>query len=102
MNRGIDDWLRACLAAAVLLGAAALLVFLAHPGGSPVQVGWYTGLLPGSVVAALLGGFVQDLFPHAQRIAYFSLMLVISFLWYFVIAYIVLKIVRAASQAKKA
>jgi len=102
MNRGMSDWLRAALAAAVLLGMAALLVFVVHAGGPSAQVGWYAGLLPGLVVAALLGIVVEGLFPHGQWIAYIGLTLVFSFLWYFIIAYIVLKVVRAAGQAKKA
>jgi len=101
MTRGPGDWAWACIAAAVLLGAAALLVFVIHPGGPQGQVGWYAGLLPGSVVAAVLGGIVQDVLPQAQRAAYLCVSLVFSFLWYFAIAYIVIKIVRAAG-AKKA
>ena len=101
MNRGLGDWAWACIAATVLLGAAALLVFVIHPGGQQGQVGWYAGLLPGSTVGAVLVSFVQDFIPHAQRIAYLCISLVFSFLWYFAIAYIVIKIVRAAG-AKKA
>jgi hypothetical protein len=98
----MSNWLRAGLAAAVLLGLAALLVFVVHPGGPSAQVGWYAGLLPGSIVAALLGSLVEGLLPHGQRIAYIGLTLVFSFLWYFIIAFIVVKVVRAAGQAKKA
>lgn len=100
MNRGLGDWAWALIAAVVLLGAAALVVFVLHPGGS--QVGWYAGLLPGSIVAALLGSLVEGVLPHAQQIAYIGLTLVFSFLWYFIIAYIVVKVVRAAGEAKKA
>jgi len=46
--------------------------------------------------------FVQDLVPQAQRLAYLALTLVFSFLWYFLLAYIVIKVVRAAAGAKKA
>lgn len=102
MNRGLADWAWACIAAAVLLGAAALIVFVLHPGGAQGQVGWYAGLLPGSIVAAMLIGVVQGLMPHAQRAGYMALLLFFSFLWYFVIALVAIKVVRLAVGAKKA
>ena len=102
MARGLGDSAKAVIAALILLGAAAVLVFVIHPGGSHGQVGWYAGLLPGSVVATFLMDFVQDLVPQAQRLAYLALTLVFSFLWYFLLAYIVIKVVRAAAGAKKA
>jgi len=100
MNRGIADWAWAFVAAIVLLAAAAIVVFVLHPGGS--QVGWYAGLLPGSIVAALLGDFVQNLAPHFQRTIYMAETLAISFLCYFLVAFIVIKIVRAAASPRKA
>lgn len=101
MNRGLGDWAWASFAAVVLLGAAAVVVFVLHPGGAQGQTGWYAGLLPGSIVGAMLVGVVQDLMPHAQRTAYLCFLTVFSFLWYFVIAYIVIKIGRLAAGAKK-
>ncbi|HXX45196.1 MAG TPA: hypothetical protein VEJ38_10725 [Candidatus Acidoferrales bacterium] len=97
----MSDWLRAGLAAAVLLGLAALLVLVAHPGGPSVQLGWYAGLLPCSIVAALFGSLVEGLFSHGQRIAYLGLTPVFSFLCYFIFAFIMVKVVRAAGWAKK-
>lgn len=100
MNRGLADWAWAFIAAIVLLGAAAVVVFILHPGGS--QVGWYAGLLPGSIVAALLGSLVESILPHAQRAAYLGITLVVSFLCYFIAAFIVVKIVRAVGGQKNA
>lgn len=101
MNGGLGDWAWASIAAVVLLGAAAVIVFVLHPGGTPGQTVPYAGLLPGSIVGAMLMGVAQDLMPHAQRAAYLCFLIVFSFLWYFVIAYIVMKIGRLAAGAKK-
>jgi len=102
MNRGLGDWAWACIVAIVLLGAAAAIVFLLHPGTGQGQIGWTAGLLPGSLVGAMLLGVVQDLMPHAQRAGYLAVTIVFSFLWYFLIAYVVVKISRTAAGAGKA
>jgi len=102
MNRGMGDWAWALSAAIVLLGAAAAVIFLLHPGGAQGQMAWTTGLLPGSIVGAMLLGVVQDLMPHAQRAGYLAVTVVFSFLWYFLIAYVVIKIATAAAAARKA
>lgn len=101
VNRGAGDWAWACIAAALLLGVAAFVVFVVHPGGPQGQVAWYGALLPGSFVGVVVLSYIQGFIPHAQRIAYLCLMVLFSFLWYFLIAYIVIKIVRMAAGAKK-
>jgi len=100
MSKGLGDGGWAFIAAAVLLGLASLVVFVIHPGGS--QVGWYTALLPGSLVSAMLMGVFQSAMPNAQRIAYLCSTLVLSFVWYLLIAYIVVKAVRSAGGPKRA
>jgi len=92
------DWFTALIAAVLMLGAALLIVFGLHPGGSQAQVGWYAGLLPGSIVGAMLTGIA----PQAQRSVYLSSLAIFSFLWYFVIAYVVVRLVRGLARPRKA
>lgn len=97
MSAGLRDWMWASVAAAVGLGIAALTVWVFHPG----QVGWYAGLLPGSIVGTLLAGAIETYLPRAQAIVYLLSLVVFSFLWYLVIAFLVVKIVRAFALARK-
>lgn len=89
------------IAAAVLLGIAALVVFVIHPGASQGQVGWYAALLPGSIVGAMPVSVVQNHMPQAQSIVYLLSLVVFSFLWYLAMALVVTKIVRAFVLARK-
>jgi uncharacterized membrane protein YfcA len=95
------DWLWASIAAALMLAVAALTVFFIHPGTQQEQVVWYAGLLPGSIVGAMLSSTVQSSVPWAQRIVYQLSLIVFSFLWYWVIAFVVVKIVRGLRLARK-
>jgi len=100
MTQGSRDWIWALVVAALLLGIAALIVLVMHPDGG--QVGWYTGLLPGSIAGAILAGAVQSDLPRAQSLVYLLSLIAVSFLWYVVIGFIVVKIVRAFALARKA
>jgi hypothetical protein len=95
------DWMWASIAAALMLAVAALTVFFIHPGTRPEQVVWYAGLLPGSIVGAMLSSTVESSVPRAQWIVYQLSLIVFSFLWYWVIAFVVVKIVRALRLARK-
>lgn len=101
MKQRVGDWTWACITAAVLLGLAALIVFVVHPGGAQRQVAWYGGLLPGSFAGVLLLSYIQDYIPHAQRVAYLGMTMLFSFLWYLLIAYVVIKLGRLVAGAKK-
>jgi uncharacterized membrane protein len=82
-----------------MLAVAALTVFVLHPGAR--QVVWYAGLLPGSIVGVMLSPAVQSFTPRAQWVVYRFSLIVFSFLWW-VIALVVVKIVRALRPARKA
>jgi len=101
MTDGSRDWMWASLAGAGLLGIALLIVFVIHPGASNGQVGWYMGLLPGSIVGAILTGAVESYLPRAQSIVYLLSLLVASFLWYVAIAFVIVKVVRATGLRRK-
>jgi len=91
------DAMWASIAALAGVAIAALAVFATHPSSSG-QVGWYTGLLPGSIAGAILAGAVQDYLPRAQSVIYLVSLIAFSFLWYFAVAFVVLKIVRALAR----
>jgi hypothetical protein len=96
------NWLWAGIAAALMLAVAALTVFVIHPGARQEQVVWYAGLLPGSIVGVMLSPTVPSFMPRAQWVVYQFSLIVFSFLWYWVIALVVVKIVRALRLARKA
>jgi hypothetical protein len=85
------DRLWAAIVAAVLLGAACLIVFGLRPGGFEDRIGWYLTLLPGGIPAAFIGDHLYRTFPAAERLVFWAVLLGTSFAWYFMIAYGVLK-----------
>ncbi len=98
MTAGSRDGMWASIAAVVGLAIAALTVFVIHPSSSGGQIGWYTGLLPGSIMGAILAGAVQNYLPRVQSTVYLLSLIAFSFLWYFAIAFVVVKIVRALAR----
>ena len=96
-----SDWKWACIAALGLLGVAAFIVFVIHPGEFEGQVGWFFGLLPGVFPAAVFSDFVYKIAPRAWPIANWSLIIGLSFLWYFTISYAVIKTCRFFARALK-
>lgn len=94
----MSDWKYAFIAAFILLGIAAFVVFVIHPGGFEGQIGWFFGLLPGAFVAATVGHRWAGMTPLWSFIAFWPLILCTSFLWYFAISYAVIKTYRLASS----
>ena len=95
MSLHLNDRKWACIAAAVLLGLATAVVFGFHPGGFETQIFWYFVLLPGTIIAGPVADYVYRLAPKAEHVADLSFTLGFSFLWYWSISFIVLKIRRA-------
>jgi hypothetical protein len=95
MRRHIPDWKWACIAASCLLGIAAFVVFVIHPGGFEGQVGWFFVLLPGSIPTAWLSDLVYKLAPSADRVVYWVLFISFNLGWYWGISYAIIKIFRA-------
>ncbi|HXX70770.1 MAG TPA: hypothetical protein VEI55_00645 [Candidatus Acidoferrum sp.] len=98
VTAGYRDGIWASIAAVVGLAIAALMVFAIHPNSSGGQVGWHAGLLPGSIVGAILASAVESYLPRAQSIVYLLSLIAFSFLWYFFIAFVVVKIIRASAR----
>lgn len=91
MGHTFSDWKWACVAALGLLGIAAFIVFVLHPGGFEGQVGWFFGVLPGAIPAEFLSDYAFKVVPRAERIVYWTLVFGINFLWHFVLSYAVIK-----------
>ena len=95
-----SDWGRSCVAAAGLLGVAALAVFKI-PHGFEEGVGWYLILLPGAFFAAGLSDFLARGIPRANSLVFGSLVVCFNFIWYFLLCFIFLKVYRFFSGALK-
>jgi hypothetical protein len=83
----LPDWIWALLAALSLLGCAALILFLVHPGGFEGQVGWFLALMPGAILGLPFADRVYRIAPGAERFALWGTIIPISLLWYFAISY---------------
>lgn len=90
----MPDWKRAFLAAIVLLGIAAFIVFGIHPGGFEGQIGWFFGLLPGAFVAASISQHV----PLLPAVSVWPFVIFLSFIWYLALSYSFLKAYRLVAS----
>jgi hypothetical protein len=92
----ISDDKLACLLAAVLLGAVALIIFAVPvlPGGFEAQSAWLVALLPGALLAYPLADLLGDASPLAGNIAVWSLLVGLSFLWYWLLSLLAVKLLR--------
>jgi len=95
-----SDWSRCCLAAAVLLGVAAIAVFKI-PHGFEEQVGWYLVLLPGAFFAAAISDLVTRIIPRDNSFVFDGLLVCFNFFWYFLICFAGMKVYRIISSAPK-
>jgi hypothetical protein len=65
------------IAASALLGIAAFIIFVIHPGGFEGQVDWFFFLLPGAYIEAVIS---------LASVSAWPIIFVTSFLWYFAIS----------------
>jgi hypothetical protein len=94
MNQQFSDWKCAILVALLLMGGAAFIMFVIHPGGFEGQIGWFIALFPGAIASMPLSDWVSKSAPWAERLALWIPTISISFRWYFVISYTVIKAYR--------
>jgi uncharacterized membrane protein len=95
----LADWMWAFVAALGLLSAAAFIIFVIHPGGFEGQIGWFVALMPGAIFGLPLADRVFKLAPGAERVALWSSVVGITFLWYFAISYAAIKTYRFVARA---
>jgi hypothetical protein len=96
MRLHIPDWKWACIAASCLLGVAAFVVYVIHPGGFEGQVVWGFLLLPGSIPTALQSDFVYKFIPSAEPVVYWVRFISFNFGWYWGICYAIIRIFHAS------
>ena len=94
MSLPIPDGKRACIAAAVLTGFAAAIVFGIHPGGFEGQVAWLFALLPATLAVYPFSDYVYQEAPQVERGAFRILVVTFNFVWYWGVSYAVIKIRR--------
>jgi hypothetical protein len=94
MSIHLDDWKRTAVAALVLTGLAAVVVFGIHPGGFEGQGAWLFILLPATLAAYPAADYVYRVAPHAEPMVFGTLVGVLNFLWYWGITYAVTRIRR--------
>ena len=99
MTLADTDWKKAGWAGLALLGIAASIIFGIHPGGFESRIGWYLGLLPGVFVDVFLPHPFPVATPHLATLVFWALVFVLSFLWYFGIAFAVIKAGRLLARA---
>jgi hypothetical protein len=84
-----------------LLGLAAFVIFVIHPGGFDEQVGWYFALFPGSIPALFLSALISKLAPRVETITYCAAITIFNFGWYWGISYAAIRIFRAGGGTTK-
>jgi hypothetical protein len=97
----LADWMWAFVTALGLLGAAAFIIFVIHPGGFEGQIGWFVVLMPGAFLGLPLADRVFKVAPGAERIALWTSVAGITFLWYFAITYAAIKTYRFFARASE-
>jgi hypothetical protein len=97
MKLRVSDKKWACVGALCLLGIAAFIMFAVRPGGFETAIGRFFLLLPGSIPAYVVSDRVYRLAPKVEPVVYWTLIIGLSFVWYWGISYVVIKIFRGRS-----
>lgn len=92
----VPDWIRAAIAAFVLLGIAAFILFrVSLMGlGEDADVVWVFGLLPGFVVFMGAGALGIRSRALSVGVTLWLLVMAFSYLWYFGVSYAVIALYR--------
>jgi len=94
VNLRFSDWKWAGIAAFVLLGAAAFIVFAIRPGGFEGGGYWLIFFLPGTLMGIFAGDHI-----YLNQTFFWTLTFGLSFAWYYAIAYAAIKACRLVARA---
>jgi hypothetical protein len=94
VNPRFSDSVWACASGASLVGIAAFVMFVIRPGGFESAIGWFFVLLPGAIPASLVSDRVYKSAPNAERVIYWALIIGVSFVWYWGLSVLTIKIFR--------
>jgi hypothetical protein len=92
--KNISDVALACCIGLTLLGIAAYVIFVIHPGGFEGHIAWFFCLLPGSMLASLVFAafhYSIEIRSEAGSIVFWASIFSFSFLWYVAISYGLIK-----------
>ena len=95
MSPYISDSKWASAAGFCLLGIAWLVMFVIRPGGFETAIGWFFLLRPSSLPAYAVSDRIYRLAPSVEPVIYWTLIISLSFGWYWTISYAVIKVFRA-------
>jgi hypothetical protein len=91
------DDVSAAFAAIVLLALAAFIALWIHPDPRG-QATWFFALLPGAYAAPAFLDVEWRLFHRAGPEVMWATVMLFSFVWYFIVAYAVVKVYRLAKS----
>ncbi len=76
-------------------------MFVIRLGGFATAIEWFFLLLPGSLPAIVVSDRVYKLAPSVEPVIYWTLIISLSFGWYWGISYAMIKIFRAVARTVK-
>ena len=91
----MPDWKYAFAGAIGLLGIAAFILFVVHPGGFEGQINYFFGLFPG-VYLVLVAGWANAL-PRGA-VVYWLFVIGGSFIWYFILSFAAIRGYRVVAR----
>jgi hypothetical protein len=74
-------------------------MFVIRPGGFETAIGWFFLLFPGSLPAYVVSDRLYKLAPNVVPVVYWTLIISLSFGWYWCISYVVIKVARAGARS---
>ena len=101
MMRRKSDEVRAALLAFGLLAVASAIAFVIQPDPQG-EARWFFALLPGAYAAPTFLDLEWRLFHHSGPAVAWGTEILFSYVWYFVVAFVAIKLYRLVKHERKA